>query len=124
MCTNESINNLMLDALRRGILFSHRITQEKGARTALASVGASSSASASSALNEQKKRLGVEVERLSPENKIQVALAVVRIAGFEAIGAYNNGCFVDVTDWTVEQIKRISDIVQYCDPTKINAHAI
>lgn len=97
----------MLDALRRGIMRHAAV-----ARVAPPSVCAQMSPDV------HKKKLQADINRLSREQRMQVALAIVRLVGFEAFGAYNNGCFVDITEWTTEQVGKIDEIVQYCISTK------
>jgi hypothetical protein len=64
-------------------------------------------------LIEQKKRICQNINQLTREQKIQVLLAVVRMAGFEAIGEHNNGCLVDITGWDAQQIRRLSEVIQF-----------
>lgn len=102
MCTNEAICGLMLDALRRGILASHGLPEKKtlNAREEIS-------------LIEQKKRAMLLIGQLSTAHKLQVLCAIVHIAGFEAIGAHNNGCLVDITDWDAGRVTRLLEIMQY-----------
>ena len=91
----------MLDALRRGILLSMgrsvaNVTNKKIDLVA------------------QKKRICQNIGQLTThEQKIQVLLAVAQIAGFEAIGAHNRGCLVDITNWDYARIKRLSDVILF-----------
>ena len=99
--SNEALYNLMLDALRRGILFSRGcVVQDANAREKIS-------------LIEQKKRVCNSVNQLTRDQKIQVLLAVVNIVGFEAIGAHNSGCFVNITDWDEAQIKKLADVIRF-----------
>lgn len=91
----------MLDALRRGMMQHSSAT-------------APGTPAQPTNLEVHKKKLQMDVNRLTHEQKMQVALAIVRLVGFESLGTYNNGCFVDITDWNFEQVKKINDIVQYC----------
>lgn len=100
MCSNEAMFELMLDALRRGILISHGRAPPSASREKIN-------------LIDQKKRICQNINQLTHEQKLQVLLAVVRVAGFEAIGAHNNGCFVDITDWDAAKTKRIMDVMQF-----------
>lgn len=95
----EMMHNLMLDALRRGILITRgcavdRVGQEVN-------------------LIEQKKRICRDTDQLPHDRKVQILLAIVRIAGFEAIGEHNNGCLVDITNWDAAKIKRLTDVIQF-----------
>lgn len=100
MGSNEIMFNLMLDALRRGILI---------ARGHIVSSGVPNEIS----LIEQKKRVCQSIIQLSDDQRLQVCLAIVKIAGYEALGEHNNGCFVDITDWDAGQIKKLSDVIQF-----------
>ena len=97
----ETMHNLMLDALRRGILLS---MGRPIANVAYEKID----------LVAQKKRICQTIGQLTThEQKIQVLLAVAQIAGFEAIGAHNKGCLVDITTWDQAKIKRLSDVIQF-----------
>lgn len=100
MGSTETMHNLMLDALRRGILITR---------------GCSLAPTSHERINlvEQKKHICQNINQLTREQKIQVLLAIVHIAGFEAIGEHNNGCLVDISDWDATKIKRLSDVIQF-----------
>lgn len=100
MGSNEAIFTLMLDALRRGILIA------RGCAPAIDQTSKTN-------LIEQKKRICQNVNQLSHEQKLQVCLAIVKIAGFEALGEHNNGCLADITDWDAAQIKKLLDVIQF-----------
>jgi hypothetical protein len=99
--SNEALCNLMLDALRRGILLSRGCAPIE------------ETASEGMSLNDQKKRICQCASQLTHDQKLQVLLAVAHIAGFEALGAHNSGCFVDITRWTAAQIKQLSDVIRF-----------
>ena len=100
MGSNEIMFNLMLDALRRGILIAQGHTSINQQPNAIS-------------LIEQKKRVCQSIAQLSYDQRLQVCLAIVKIAGYEALGEHNNGCFVDITDWNQVQIKKLSDVIQF-----------
>lgn len=89
----------MLDALKRGI----RIARGDDARADTASVSTIV----------LKKSICQGINMLQREQKLQVLLAVARIAGIDAIGVHNNGCLVDITDWDDARTKEIADVIQF-----------
>lgn len=107
---NETICNLMLDALRRGILLARGVDAQHGARGDCESNG-----SKRSAINivDLKKQMCQSVMTLTYDQKMELLLAVVHIAGYEAIGAHNNGCLVDITNWDAAKMKRLDDVIQF-----------
>jgi hypothetical protein len=100
MSYQYNLDNLMLDAIRRGILFVRGIGIQNEPKNEIN-------------LSVLKKRICHDVGRLTREKKIQVLLAVVRVAGLEAIGVYNNGCMVDITKWSAPMTKNIAEIIQF-----------
>jgi tetrahydromethanopterin S-methyltransferase subunit F len=96
-CTNEKLREMMLDALKRGI---------KSAR------GEDSRSVAVSTIV-LKKSICQNINMLQRDQKLQVLLAVARVAGIDAIGVHNNGCFVDITDWDDAMTKEIADVIQF-----------
>ena len=105
----DPLHELMLDALRRGILMT------RGANKAPAD-GATRHASRSKSrahLDEKKKQMCRDINTLTRDQKIQVLLAIAQLAGFEAIGAHNGGCLVDITDWDMARVTKIINIMQY-----------
>lgn len=89
----------MLDALRRGILMTRGCKPQNSTPEL--------------SLVEQKKRICHSVNQLPYDQKLQICLAIVRISGFESLGRHNNGCFVDITNWNAEQLKKLSDVIQF-----------
>jgi hypothetical protein len=98
-CTEESINGLMLDALRRGILLSRggEIAQEKP------DIG----------LSNQKRMICQIVSTLMKDQKMQICLAIAHIGGIESLGEHNQGCHVDLTDWDAAKIKKLMDVIRF-----------
>ena len=112
---------LMLDALRRGIIIS-RPNKLPDARAgdchdrAIAPMRAGVAGAETAipmSIIERKKRICQGVATLSRDARIQVLLAVARMAGFESIGAHNGGCFVDITDWDEARTAQLADIIQF-----------
>lgn len=97
--SNETIYNLMLDALRRGILMTQGCKIQNNPSEL--------------SLIEQKKRICQSVNQLQYDQKLQICLAIARISGFESLGRHNNGCFVDITNWNADQLKKLSDVIQF-----------
>lgn len=100
MSCRDNLDNLMLDAIRRGMLFSRGMSTQYETKNEVN-------------LSVLKKRICHDVNRLTREKKIQVLLAIVRIAGLEAIGVYNNGCMIDITKWNASMTKNIADVIQF-----------
>ena len=90
----------MIDAIRRGMLFTR-------------GVGAQSEPKNEMNLSVLKKRICHDVNRLTREGKMQVLLAIVRVAGLEAIGVYNNGCMIDITKWSAAMTKSVAEVIQF-----------
>ncbi len=89
----------MLDALRRGIAVSRGYVPTSAGYNKVS-------------LTEQKKRI-CQLVNLTHDQGLQILLAVAHIAGYEAIGTHNRGCLVDLTDWDENQVKRLSDVIQF-----------
>ena len=106
--SNDQLHNLMLDALRRGMLMMRGGQLKTGEQNRISS-------SSCENLTEIKRRLCQRILSgdFAKEQKVQILLAVVHIAGFETIGAQNNGCLVDITNWNDEQVKKLSDVINF-----------
>lgn len=98
--SDENLHKLMLDALRRGIL-------------KMRGIGVMRASEAVAPSGPRKIDLCRIAGSLTHDQGLQVLIAVVRICGIEAIGAHNNGCFVDITDWDSNMIKQLNDVIQY-----------
>lgn len=101
MATDEQIHDLMLDALRIAYIRLRGGSRPAGDRAM------------SSSVSEKIKFMSVHMNQLDYEHKMQVCLAVVRLAGFEALGEYNCGSFVNMSEWTPEQVDGLYKIVQF-----------
>jgi hypothetical protein len=95
---NNDLDSLMLDALRRGILLS-----KKGSAVVKESTN----------LNHLRASICKNGPQLSRENGMKVLCAISTIAGIDAIGAFNNGCSVDISRWSLEQLTKLNDVIQF-----------
>ena len=110
---SEMMYGLMLDALRRGILMS-RMTPPQWTRDGAPASSLMRGQDRKMNIIEQKRRLCQNVAQLmTHKQKMDVMLAIVRIAGFEAIGKHNNGCLVDITGWDSDKVRYLTDVIQF-----------
>jgi hypothetical protein len=95
---NVDLDSLMIDALRRGILLSHgkpHVIEENVS------------------INQLRASICKNGPQLSRENGMKVLCAISTIAGIDAIGAFNNGCSVDISYWTREQLIKLNDVIRF-----------
>lgn len=100
----DPLHELMLDALRRGILLSRGID---------AGASASSARASRTQLVDKKRRIATDINSLSRDQKITVLLAVARLAGIEAIGLISNGCIVDITEWEEAKVDELMKVIEF-----------
>jgi len=102
----DSLRDLMLDALKRGIMSMNNIknspVDERGrqSRPALGIIA-------------MKKAMCSDVMHISREARVRILVAIARAVGIDAIGTHSNGCLVNITDWNDEITKTVFDVIQF-----------
>lgn len=98
---SEQIYREMLEAFGRGLIASRGLsrTETTESKNILA--------------HERKRKVLQMIGSLERDQKLQLLMAIVQIAGVDAIGEQSNGCFVDLTTWEDKKVVKLIDVIEF-----------